>query len=71
MWRAGDEEKPVTESLINQLQADVAALAVRGGRPVGSAGHRRARAHLVERLGALGMEPAVGGSFELPYEARS
>jgi hypothetical protein len=55
----------------HEMQTDVATIAVPGGRPVGSVGHRRARAFLVERLQSLCLEPAVGESFELPYESRS
>ncbi|HSH69638.1 MAG TPA: M28 family peptidase [Deferrisomatales bacterium] len=61
----------MADSTLSQLQADVAALAVPGGRPVGSAGHRRAQGYLVERIRSLGLQPVLGGSFELPYEGRS
>ena len=61
----------MTESIVSQLQNDVVTLAVPGGRPVGSSGHRDARAYLVRRLRSLGLEPAVGESFELLYAARS
>jgi len=66
-----EEERGVAESILSQLQSDVAALAVPGGRPVGSAGHRRARGYLLERLLSLGLQPALGEAFELPYHGRS
>ena len=37
---------------------------------MGSAEHRRARAYLTGRLQTLGLEPAIGASFELSYAAR-
>lgn len=61
----------MTESVVRQLQRDVTSLATPGGRPVGSPGHREARAYLVGRLRSVGLEPALGASFELPYAGRS
>ena len=51
----------------DRLMADVMALTADGGRSVGSAGHRRARDYIVERLTELGVTPYAGGSFVLPY----
>lgn len=52
--------------LSESLVADVAALATAKGRMVGTPGHKRARAYLVERLESLKLVP-YGTSFELPY----
>jgi peptidase M28-like protein len=45
-----------------RAMADVRALSAEP-RPLGSAGHERARAHVVERLRALGLEPEVQGTL--------
>lgn len=54
-------------NILSQMRMDVEALAIDGGRPVGSDGHKRARAHLIQRLHSLGLEPAISQSFELPF----
>ena len=51
-----------------QIRADVIQLAQPEGRMVGTSGHDVAAEYLIERLGQLGMEPYVDGSFALPYE---
>lgn len=48
------------------LRADVEALAAPGERVVGGPGHRAARAWLLQRMRALGLEPYCG-AFEWPY----
>lgn len=49
------------------LRDDVANLALPGGRPVGSAGHARARKYLLDRMDKLKLEPYTHAGFELPY----
>ena len=53
--------------MIESLRRDVAALCAPGSRMVGSRGHEAARAWLVRRMAAAGLEPYADGSFELPY----
>ena len=54
--------------LIQQLEADTAALALPEGRRVGQPGHDVAREYLLGRLENLGLVPFRGDSFELRYE---
>jgi hypothetical protein len=56
---------------IDQMRQDILAIALDGGRMVGSSGHDHARDHLVRRLMELGLEPYADDSFELPYEGGS
>jgi hypothetical protein len=51
-----------------QIRNDVIQLAQPDGRMVGTSGHDVAAEYLIERLGQLGVDPYVGGSFALPYE---
>lgn len=53
---------------MESLRQDVAALCEPGDRMVGSPGHEAARAWLVPRMAAAGLEPYAKGSFELPYQ---
>lgn len=55
----------------HQLYEDVRILAADGmeGRLVGTPGSARARAYLLERLRAIGLEPAFA-TFEQPFEAQ-
>jgi len=54
-----------------QIRNDVLQLAQPEGRMVGTSGHDVAAEYLIERLGQLGIDPYVGGSFALPYETDS
>ncbi len=56
------------KSLTQCLRTDVEELALPGGRPVGSAGHARARAQLLTRMIELGLEPYREGRLDLEYE---
>jgi hypothetical protein len=51
------------------IELDTRALCLPEGRRVGQPGHDTARRYLLERLGAIGLRPFAGGSFELPYRA--
>lgn len=51
------------------LRKEVEALALPGGRMVGTAGHERARRNLDARLRALAFSPYRGETFALPYRA--
>jgi hypothetical protein len=51
------------------LKSDVEQIALPEGRRVGTPGHERARAWLVERLKGMGLAGYGGDSFEHPYEA--
>jgi hypothetical protein len=51
-----------------QIRADVIQLAQPEGRMVGTSGHDVAAEYLIGRLGQLGIESYVDGSFALPYE---
>jgi len=55
-------------SEINQLRADVEALATPAGRIVGTTGHAAARRFLLDRFASLGLTPFRRGDFDLPYE---
>lgn len=59
------EEKP------DPLLEDVRILSADDmeGRLVGSAGGAKARAYLIGRLNEIGVAPAIGGGFELPFTA--
>ncbi|MBM4090588.1 MAG: M28 family peptidase [Planctomycetes bacterium] len=50
-----------------RLARDVQALALSGGRLVGSPGHVAARRHLTSRMRELGLVPYKGERFEVPY----
>lgn len=50
------------------LKRDVEELVVSGGREPGSNGHAAARAFLLERVKALGLEGYPGDSYESPYK---
>jgi hypothetical protein len=52
---------------MDSLRRDVAALCEPGSREVGSPEHDVARAWLVRRMAAAGLEPYAHDSFELPY----
>ena len=51
------------------MMDDVRRLALPGGRPVGSQGHREAQRFLAGRMAEVGLEPLEGGRFEQPYVA--
>jgi len=51
-----------------RIRDDVIQLAQPEGRMVGTSGHDVAAEYLIERLGQLGIDPYVDGSFALPYE---
>jgi hypothetical protein len=50
-----------------RLRQDVEALAMPGGRMVGTPGHDRARHYLITRMSELELQPYRDNSFELPY----
>ncbi len=58
---------PTTMASTGPLEGDVLALALPEGRMVGTPGHDQARRYLLDRMGAIGLRPFTGDSFELPY----
>jgi hypothetical protein len=69
-WPAAQSAGPAAPVMAAEaLMTTVRALADPGmeGRGAGTPGGARARAYLVERLTALGLEPAFGTSFEQPF----
>lgn len=52
------------------LREDTEAICYADGRKVGTSGHERARARLVQRLTDIGCIPFSGDSLELPYHFR-
>jgi hypothetical protein len=54
------------KSMLEQLQEDVRRLCASGSRAVGSQGHAKARAYLLDRIAALGLQPLLE-DFEAPY----
>ena len=54
-------------NLYQQLEIDVRALCLEHGRRVGTKGHEQALRYLDRRLGAIGLDPFHGDSFQLPY----
>lgn len=51
----------------DKLKEDVLALALPEGRLVGSAGHAKARRHILGRMKEQELSPYKGDSYELPY----
>ncbi len=66
------QDKPVhaeaNNSIRDDLEKDVRAIALEGGRPVGSLGHQRAKDYLHARMTSLGLEPYRDGRLDLPFE---
>ena len=64
--------RPVTDTVTAKIMRRIAALSADSmeGRRAGSPGSVRARAWIIGELSAMGAQPAVGGSFEMPIKLR-
>jgi Zn-dependent M28 family amino/carboxypeptidase len=64
--------RPVTDSVTAKIMRRIATLSADSmeGRRVGSPGSARARAWIVGELTAMGAQPVINGSFEMPIKLR-
>jgi hypothetical protein len=69
---AGAQFRPVTDSVTAKIMRRIATLSADSmeGRRAGSPGSARARAWIIGELTAMGAQPVLNGSFEMPIKLR-